>query len=135
MIFFIYEHKEDTNFRRNHRKDKDLFRRILLKCNEIKEDSYNSKFKQLKSSKCSNVNVHELKNRIFFLYQKKDIEIVFIITRRDNFKNINNILTKKITLGLIKIYPIESINLSKSESNETMVLTEFSCIVYNMVQS
>lgn len=60
MTYSIYEHKEATKFRKKHEKDKDLLKRILLKYNEIKENPHDSQFKQLKSSKCPNVNVHEL---------------------------------------------------------------------------
>ena len=40
----LYEHKEATKFREKHDKDKDLLKRILLKYNEIKENSYDSQF-------------------------------------------------------------------------------------------
>ena len=48
MTYSIYEHKEATKFRKKHNKDKDLLKRILLKYNEIKENPYDSQFKQLK---------------------------------------------------------------------------------------
>lgn len=87
MTYSIYEHKEATKFRKKHEKDKDLLKRILLKYNEIKENPHDSQFKQLKSSKCPQCKRALVGNyRIIFFVSKKDIEIVSIITRRDNYK-------------------------------------------------
>ena len=87
MTYSIYEHKEATKFRKKHEKDKDLLKRILLKYNEIKENPHDSQFKQLKSSKCPQCKRTRVGNyRIIFFVSKKDIEIVSIITRRDNYK-------------------------------------------------
>ena len=47
MTYSIYEHKEATKFRQKHDNDKELLKRILFKCNEIKENPYDSQFKQL----------------------------------------------------------------------------------------
>ena len=83
----LYEHKEATKFRKKHNKDKDLLKRILLKYNEIKENPYDSQSKQLKSSKCPQCKRARVGNyRIIFFISKKDIEIVSIITIRDNYK-------------------------------------------------
>ena len=87
MTYSIYEHKEATNFRQKHDNDKELLKRILLKYNEIKENPYDSQFKQLKSSKCPQCKRARVGNyRIIFFVSKKDIEIVSIISRKDNYK-------------------------------------------------
>ena len=87
MSYSIYEHNEATKFRKKHNKDKKLLERILLKYNEIKENPYDSQFKQLQSSKCPQCKRARVGNyRIIFFISQNDIEIVSIISRRDNYK-------------------------------------------------
>lgn len=59
----------------------------MLKYNEIKENPYDSQFKQLQSSKCPQCKRAKVGNyRIIFFISQNDIEIVSIISRRDNYK-------------------------------------------------
>ena len=79
--------KKLLSFVKNITKIKKLLERILLKYNEIKENPYDSQFKQLQSSKCPQCKRARVGNyRIIFFISQNDIEIVSIISRRDNYK-------------------------------------------------
>ena len=64
--------KKLLSFVKNITKIKKLLERILLKYNEIKENPYDSQFKQLQSSKCPQCKRARVGNYriIFFISQK-----------------------------------------------------------------
>lgn len=88
MRFELYEDKNAIKFIEKHKKDSNLITRINKEYKLICENPFNSKYKQLKSLKCPKCQRAKVgKYRIIFYVSKEHnaIQIVDIITRRDNY--------------------------------------------------
>ncbi len=89
MIYELYEHDKAKKFFKKHRKDKELLIRINKKYYEILKNPYDSSFKELNSTKCPKCQRARVGDYriIFYVSQSlKQIEIVDIIPRKDNYK-------------------------------------------------
>ncbi len=89
MTFKLFEHDRVKKFFKKHENDRKLILRINKKYLEILKNPYESSFKELhsvKCPKCRRARVGDYKIIFFVDISNKQIEIIDIIPRKNNYK-------------------------------------------------
>ena len=89
MIYKIFEHEKAKKFFRKNKNDKKLLLRINKEYIKVLKNPFDSSYKELNSVKCPKCHRARVGNfRIIFYIseEKKYIEIIDIISRKDNYK-------------------------------------------------
>ncbi len=89
MTYKIFEHDKAKKFFKKHKNNKELLLRISNEYLNIIKNPFNSSYKELNSVKCPKCHRARVGNfRIIFYISedKKCIEIIDIIPRKDNYK-------------------------------------------------
>ncbi|MBQ2962720.1 hypothetical protein [Methanobrevibacter sp.] len=89
MSYELFEHDNVKRFFKKHKNDRELLLRINRKYREISINPHAADFKQLKSIKCPKCHRARVGNyRIIFYINdsKRQIEILDIIPRRNDYR-------------------------------------------------
>lgn len=89
MSYELFEHGRVIRFFKKHKNDKELLLRINKKYLMILENPHDSSFKELtsiKCPKCRRARVGDYRIIFYVSERKRQIEIIDIIPRKDNYK-------------------------------------------------
>lgn len=89
MNYELFEHDRVSKFLKKHKNDKKLLLRINKKYLDILKNPYDSSYKELtsvKCPKCHRARVGDYRIIFYVNERKKQIEIIDIIPRKDNYK-------------------------------------------------
>jgi mRNA-degrading endonuclease RelE of RelBE toxin-antitoxin system len=89
MTYKLFEHNRVKKFLKKHEQNKKLLLRINKEYKNILKNPYNSAYKELNSVKCPKCHRARVGNyRIIFYIseEKRFIEIIDIIPRKDDYK-------------------------------------------------
>ena len=89
MTYKLFEHDKAKKFFKKHENNKSLLLRINREYLNILKNPFNSSYKELNSVKCPKCHRARVGNfRIIFYIsrEKRCIEIIDIIPRKDNYK-------------------------------------------------
>ena len=89
MTFNLKEHRDAKKFIKKHEKDKKLILRIYERYDEILNNPYHVKFRQLKSvkcPKCQRAKVGDYRIVFYIIKEKNLVEIIDIFHRNEDYR-------------------------------------------------